>query len=71
LDEIDAFATSLKNCPKCGSSEGFWLAADRERSYVQCKQCAAILEICQVFPGSGKEKGSKSLFSLKLKLKDF
>ncbi len=60
LDEIDAFAKSLKNCPKCGSSEGFWFAANREKSYVQCKHCAAILEIYEVF--SKLEKGSKPLF---------
>ncbi len=62
LDEIDAFARSLKNCPKCGSNEGFWVAANREKSYVQCKYCGAILEIYEVFPGSEKGKGSKSFF---------
>ena len=62
LDEIDAFARSLKNCPKCGSNEGFWVAANREKSYVQCKYCGAILEVYEVFPGSEKGKGSKSFF---------
>jgi len=62
LDEIDAFARSLKNCPKCGSTEGFWIAANREKSYVQCKYCGAILEVYEVFPGSEKGKGSKSFF---------
>ena len=60
LDEIDAFAKSLKNCPKCGSAEGFWFAANREKSYVQCKYCGAILEIYEVF--SRLEKGSKPFF---------
>jgi len=62
LDEIDAFARSLKNCPKCGSDEGFWLVANREKSYVQCKHCGAILEIYEVFPGSEKSKSAKSFF---------
>lgn len=62
LDEIDAFARSLKNCPKCGSNEGFWVAANREKSYVQCKYCGTILEVYEVFPGSEKGKGSKSFF---------
>ena len=62
LDEIDAFAKSLKNCPKCDSAEGFWFAANREKSYVQCKHCGAILEIYEVFSRSEKEKGSKPFF---------
>jgi translation initiation factor 2 beta subunit (eIF-2beta)/eIF-5 len=56
LDEIEAFYGSLKNCPKCNSDEGFWLTANRSRSYVQCKHCGAILEIIEAFEGSGKDK---------------
>jgi translation initiation factor 2 beta subunit (eIF-2beta)/eIF-5 len=67
LDEIEAFASSLKSCPKCGSGEGFWLVANRERSYVQCKHCGAILEFCEVLSHPEKAKGSKSAFR-KLKL---
>jgi translation initiation factor 2 beta subunit (eIF-2beta)/eIF-5 len=49
LEEIEAFHKSLKVCPKCGSSEGFWLTAKRDTSYVQCKHCGAIIELCEVF----------------------
>ncbi|MCJ7423706.1 hypothetical protein MUP01_05500 [Candidatus Bathyarchaeota archaeon] len=54
LEEIEAYRRSLRTCPKCSSSEGFWLASNRERSYVQCKHCGAILEICEVFPQAEK-----------------
>lgn len=67
LDEIDAFARSLKTCPKCGSAEGFWLAANREKSYVQCKHCGAILEFCEVLSQPEKTKDQRTAFK-KLKL---
>ena len=67
LDEIDAFARSLKTCPKCGSEEGFWLAANREKSYVQCKHCGAILEFCEVLSHPEKTKDQRTAFR-KLKL---
>jgi transcription elongation factor Elf1 len=67
LEEIEAFANSLRTCPKCGSNEGFWLAANREKSYAQCKHCGAILEFCEVLSYSDKPKSpskndSKSVF---------
>jgi transcription elongation factor Elf1 len=67
LEDIDAFARSLKTCPKCGSGEGFWLAANREKSYVQCKHCGAILEFCEVLPHLEKTKSQRTAFK-KLKL---
>jgi len=63
LEELEAFRQSLKSCPKCGSNEGFWLTANREKSFFQCKHCGAILEICEVFSSSEKNKGFK-LFTL-------
>jgi translation initiation factor 2 beta subunit (eIF-2beta)/eIF-5 len=48
LEEVEAFRRSLKVCPKCNSSEGFWLTAKRETSYVQCKHCGAIIEVCEI-----------------------
>ena len=62
LEDIEDFYRSLSKCPKCNSSEGFWLAANRERSYVQCKHCGTILDIYEVFPGLEKSKGTKGVF---------
>jgi translation initiation factor 2 beta subunit (eIF-2beta)/eIF-5 len=62
LEEIEAFHRSLKKCPKCDSNEGFWLTANRQRSYVQCKHCGAILEIVEVFRESDKIKEQKGVF---------
>jgi len=56
LEEVEAFRRSLKVCPKCGLSEGFWLTAKRDRSYVQCKHCGAIIELCEVFSVEGAAK---------------
>jgi translation initiation factor 2 beta subunit (eIF-2beta)/eIF-5 len=67
LEEIEDFCKSLKSCPKCGSSEGFWLAANLEKSYIQCKHCGAILEICEIFSQSEGSKDSKGV-SRRLKL---
>jgi transcription elongation factor Elf1 len=66
LEEIEAFYKSLSKCPKCNSAEGFWLTATHERSYVQCKHCGTILEICEVFQESAGNKKSKGFFRLKL-----
>jgi hypothetical protein len=62
LEEIEAFCWGLKECPKCGSSEGFWLVAKLNRSYVQCKHCGDILEFCEFFPVAKKSGFSKRLF---------
>jgi len=67
LEEIEAFHKSLKNCPKCNSNEGFWLTANCQKSYVQCKHCGAILEFLEVFSQAEKGKETKSFFR-KLKL---
>lgn len=56
LEEIEAFARSLEVCPKCGSSEGFWLTAKQDKSYVQCKHCGAIIELCETL---SKERATK------------
>ena len=60
LEEVEAFYRSLKVCPKCGSSEGFWLTAKKDTSYVQCKHCGAIIELCEVF---SKERATKKTAS--------
>ena len=66
LEEIEAFYRSLNKCPKCSSNEGFWLTANREKSYVQCKHCGAILEIVEVFQKEKEDKKSKGLLKIKL-----
>jgi len=67
LNEIENFRKSLKNCPDCGSTEGFWLIAKRDKTYFQCKRCAAILEVCEVHPPSKTTKDSKK-FLARIKL---
>jgi hypothetical protein len=62
LEELEAFQRSMKNCPKCDSNEGFWLTAKSDRSYLQCKHCRAILEICEVLSQWEKGKDSKPVF---------
>jgi ribosomal protein L37AE/L43A len=59
LEEIENFRKTLKNCPDCGSAEGLWLVAKRDKTYFQCKHCAAILEICEVVPDSKTTKVTK------------
>jgi translation initiation factor 2 beta subunit (eIF-2beta)/eIF-5 len=59
LEEIETFRRTLKNCPTCGSAEGFWLVAKSDKTYFQCKHCAAILEICEVVSDSKATKAPK------------
>jgi ribosomal protein L37AE/L43A len=61
LEEIERFRRSVPICPKCRSNEGFWLTSNRERSYVQCKHCGAILEICEFFPPTAESQTSKGI----------
>ena len=71
LEEIEAFRRDLKVCPECGSSEGFWLTAKQDKSFVQCKHCGAIIELCKTFSeerAMKKREPSKHGF-LKIKLK--
>jgi len=65
FEEIEKFANSLKTCPKCGSIEGFWLAANKEKSYAQCKHCGAILEFCEVLSYSDKPQRKNAFRKLK------
>jgi len=59
LEEIEAVYSAFKNCPKCGSKEGFWLSVKSDTEYIQCKHCGALFEICEVFStGREKDKGS-------------
>jgi len=61
LEEIEAFRRSLKVCPKCNSSKGFWLTAKQDKSYVQCMHCGAILELAEhLSTEEASKKSSKS-----------
>jgi hypothetical protein len=63
LDEIENFRKFLKNCPDCGSTEGFWLIAKRDKTYFQCKHCAAILEVREEHPPPKTTKDSKKFLA--------
>ncbi|MCJ7425020.1 hypothetical protein MUP01_12250 [Candidatus Bathyarchaeota archaeon] len=67
LEEMENFRRNIRNCPKCNSAEGFWITSNSERSYIQCKHCAAILDILEFFPSHEESKGSKRS-SIKLRL---
>jgi translation initiation factor 2 beta subunit (eIF-2beta)/eIF-5 len=56
LEEVENFCRSLRVCPKCGSSEGFWLTAKKDTSYVQCKHCGTTIELCEAL---SKERATK------------
>lgn len=56
---MENFRRNIHNCPKCNSAEGFWITSNHERSYIQCKHCAAILDILEFFPSPDRSKGSK------------
>jgi transcription elongation factor Elf1 len=59
LEEIEAVYNSFKTCPRCGSSEGFWMRAKPDAGYVQCKHCGEIFELCEVVPVR-EEKGKRA-----------
>jgi len=49
FQEIEAALSHLGTCPKCNSSQGFWLGAKSDHIYVQCKCCGASLELFEVY----------------------
>ena len=61
LKEIEDFRWGLKICPKCNSTEGFWLIVKRDKNYVQCKHCSSVLEYCETLPLTREGKSSKEL----------
>jgi hypothetical protein len=49
LEEIeDAFRQS-KVCPRCDSTDGFWLGLKHGHAYVQCKNCGGKFELFKIF----------------------
>jgi transcription elongation factor Elf1 len=61
FQEIETALRHLGTCPKCNSSEGFWLGAKRDHIYVQCKSCGANLELFEVYTLGEKLKKRKRL----------
>ena len=54
-NEIETFRKLLKKCPRCGSSEGFWLGAKLRQTYFQCKHCGTIIEANEIVQLAEKE----------------
>jgi len=61
LEEIEKAFSLFKTCPKCKSTQGFWLGAKRDTAYVQCKECGAHYELHEVYRISEENKTSKRL----------
>jgi ribosomal protein L37AE/L43A len=47
-NEIEELSKTVKKCPNCGSNEGFWLVPKLEKSFLQCKHCGALIELCEI-----------------------
>jgi len=61
LQEIENALSMFKTCPKCNSTQGFWLGLKRERAYAQCKSCGANFELFEVFKLLEKDKSAGRL----------
>jgi len=61
LQEIEDSSSRFKICPKCNSTEGFWLGLKRDRAYVQCKECGAKFELYEVYMMGEKGKAPQRL----------
>ncbi|RLI20457.1 hypothetical protein DRO54_06265 [Candidatus Bathyarchaeota archaeon] len=46
----------LKECPICGSKDGFWFIMKGERRYAQCKSCGAEFMLCTIYSLEKEEK---------------
>ncbi|MGC9345791.1 MAG: hypothetical protein ACP5ER_03245 [Candidatus Bathyarchaeales archaeon] len=65
LREIEAAFSRFKICPKCISTEGFWLGLKGDHAYAQCKGCGARFELFEVYKISEKSEAPKWLKFLK------
>jgi transcription elongation factor Elf1 len=61
LKEIETAFSRFKACPKCNSTEDFWLALKRDHAYVQCKSCGANFELFEVYKIGEKDKAPERL----------
>lgn len=59
LNQLDEFLRTLKNCPHCGSDEGFWLAVKLYKKFLQCKHCGALIELFDAVQKDENGKESK------------
>jgi len=59
--ELESFRKLPKRCPKCWSSEGFWLGVKSREVYFQCKHCGTIIEAAEIVPLE-EEKKKKGRF---------
>lgn len=61
LREIEEAFSRFKVCPKCSSTEGFWLGLKGGYAYVRCKGCGAKFELFEVARIGEKGKAPKRL----------
>jgi len=59
LQEIEEVASRFRVCPKCNSTQGFWLGVRRDHAYVLCKGCGAKFELFEVYRIDEESKGSR------------
>ena len=61
LKEIETAFSQFKICPKCNSTEGFWLGLEGAHAFVQCKGCGAKFELFEIYKMREKNKNSQWL----------
>jgi len=61
LEEIETASSRFKICPKCHSTQGFWLGLMSDHAYVQCKDCGAKLELFEVYTMGEKGRSPQRL----------
>jgi transcription elongation factor Elf1 len=61
LQEIEDAFSRFKICPKCNSTQGFWLGLKRDNGYAQCKECGAKFELYEVYVLGEKGKAPERL----------
>jgi len=59
FEEIEDALSRFDKCPKCSSTEGFWLGLRRGRFYVQCKGCGVKFEYFEMYRVEKESKGSR------------
>jgi len=61
LQEIEEAFSRFKICPKCNSTEGFWLGLKRDHAYIRCKSCGGKFELFEVYRIGEKGKAAERL----------
>jgi len=61
LQEIETASSLFKICPKCHSTQGFWLGLMSDHAYVQCKDCGAKFELFEVYMMGEKGRAPQRL----------